>query len=78
MSKYYTHQSGCAVTWGMALRPKVAGSVPHRVIDLRFNSHHGPGLDLASNRNEYQGFLLRVKAAGAYDWQTCHIHVPIV
>jgi len=46
--------------------PKVAGSVLHRVIDLIFNLHYGPGLDLASNRNEYQGYLLRVKAVGAY------------
>jgi hypothetical protein len=35
--------------------PKVAGSVPHSVIDLIFNSHYGPVLDLTFNRNEYQG-----------------------
>jgi hypothetical protein len=38
----------------------------------------GPGVDSASNRNEYQEYLLRVKAAGAYGWQPCHLHVPIV
>jgi hypothetical protein len=27
--------------------------------------HYGPGVDSASNRNEYQEFLLGVKAAGA-------------
>jgi hypothetical protein len=44
---------------------KVVGSVPHRVIDLIFNSSYDPGVDLASNTDEYQGYLLRVKAAGA-------------
>jgi hypothetical protein len=29
-----------------------------------FRSHSGPGVDLASNRNEYQEYLLGVKAAG--------------
>jgi len=27
--------------------------------------HYGPGVDSACNRNEYQGYLLGVKAAGA-------------
>ena len=30
-----------------------------------FRSHNGPGVDSASNRNEYQVHFLRVKAAGA-------------
>ena len=30
-----------------------------------FRSHHGPGVDSASNRNEYQENLLGVNAAGA-------------
>jgi len=30
-----------------------------------FWSHHGPGVDSASNRNEYQVYFLGVKAAGA-------------
>jgi len=29
-----------------------------------FRSHYGPGVDPASNRNEYQEYFLRVKAAG--------------
>ena len=29
-----------------------------------FRSHYGPGVDSASNRNEYQVYLLLVKAAG--------------
>ena len=28
-------------------------------------SHYGPGVDSASNRNEYQVYVLGVKAAGA-------------
>jgi hypothetical protein len=30
-----------------------------------FWSHYGPGVDSASNRNEYQEYFLGVKAAGA-------------
>ena len=30
-----------------------------------FRSHYGPGVDLVSNRNEYQEYFLGVKAAGA-------------
>jgi hypothetical protein len=30
-----------------------------------FRSHYDPGVDSASNRNEYQGHFLAVKAAGA-------------
>jgi hypothetical protein len=37
-----------------------------------------PGADSASNRNEYQEYLLGVKAADAYGWQSYHLHVPIV
>ena len=49
---------------------KVAGSIPAAVsgffIDIKsFRSHYGPGVDSASNRNEYQGYFLGVKAAGA-------------
>jgi len=35
-------------------------------IDVKFfRSHYGPGVDSASNRNEYQEYFLGVKAAGA-------------
>ena len=37
---------------------------PHRDIKS-FWSHYGPGVDSASNRNEYQEYFLGVKAAGA-------------
>jgi len=49
---------------------KVAGSIPAGVIgffiDIKyFRSHYGPGVDSASNRNEYQEYFLGVKEAGA-------------
>ena len=45
---------------------KVAGSIPAGVIDIKFfRSHCGPGVDTASNRNEYQEYFVGVKAAGA-------------
>ena len=35
-------------------------------IDIKsFRSHYGPGVESASNRNEYQEYFLGVKAAGA-------------
>jgi len=53
-----------------ATNRKVAGSIPDEVsgffIDVKsFRSHYGPGVDSASNRNEYQEHFLLVKAAGA-------------
>ena len=53
-----------------ATNRKVAGSFPAGVVgfsvDIKyFRSHYGPGVDSASNRNEYQEHFLRVKAAGA-------------
>jgi len=34
-------------------------------ISYSFRPHYGPGVDSASNRNEYRVYLLEVKAAGA-------------
>ena len=53
-----------------ATNRKVAGSIPAGIsgffIDIKsFRSHYGPGVDSVSNRNEYQGYFLGVKAAGA-------------
>ena len=53
-----------------ATNRKVAGSIPAGVsgffIEIKsFRSHCGPGVDSASNRNEYQEYFLGVKAAGA-------------
>jgi hypothetical protein len=60
------------VTSGTALRYKPEG----RGFDSRschwnfsffqsFQLHYGPGVDSASNRNEYQEYFLGVKAVGA-------------
>jgi len=51
-----------------ATNRKVAGSIPAGVsgffVDIKsFRSHYGPGVDSASNRNEYQVYFLGVKAA---------------
>ena len=50
-----------------ATNRKVAGSIPAGVsvffIDIKsFRSHYGPGVDSASNRNEYQHYFLGVKS----------------
>ena len=50
--------------------PYVFHSIPAGVIgffiDIKsFRSYYGPGVDSASNRNEYQEYFLGVKAAGA-------------
>jgi len=59
------HCLRCCVT-----NRKVVGSIPAGVIgffiDIKsFRSHYGPGVDSASNKNEYQEYFLGVKAAGA-------------
>ena len=46
-----------------ATNRKIAGSIPASVsgffIDIKsFRSHYGPGVDSASNRNEYQEYFL--------------------
>jgi hypothetical protein len=43
-----------------------------------FRLHNVTEVESASNRNEYQEYFLGVKAAGAWDWQPYHVHVPIV
>jgi len=53
-----------------ATNGKVADSIPAGVsafyIDIKsFRSHYGPGVDSASNRNEYQEHFLGVKPADA-------------
>ena len=54
----------CATNW------KVAGLIPDGVngifhLHKSFQSHYGPGVDSASNRNEYQENFLGLNAAGA-------------
>ena len=71
--KSKTNQMGTAVAQWLrccATNRKVVGSIPAGVsgsfIDIKsFRSHYGPGVDSASNRNEYQEYFLGVKAAGA-------------
>jgi hypothetical protein len=54
-----------------ATNQKVAGSNPDGVMEFfndinkSFWSHYGPGVDSASNRNEYQEYFLGVNVAGA-------------
>jgi len=53
-----------------ATNRKVAGLISAGVsrffIDTKsFRSHYGPGVDSASNRNEYQEYFLGVKVASA-------------
>ena len=53
-----------------AANRKVAGSISASVTGFFINikscrSHYGPGVDSASNRNEYQEYFLGVKTAGA-------------
>jgi len=70
----YTHFSGTAVAQWLrccATNQKVTGSIPAGVIgffiDIKsFQSHYGPGVNSASNRNEYQENFLEVKVAGVY------------
>ena len=69
----YIYISGTAVAQWLrccATNRKFAGPIPVGVsgfvIDIKsFQSHYGPGVDSASNRNEYQVYFLGVKAAGA-------------
>ena len=63
---------GRAVAWWLrdyATNRQVAGSIPDVVIGIfqwqSFRSHNGPGVDSATNGNEYQVYFLDVKAAGA-------------
>ena len=64
---------GTAVTQWLrccATNRKVAGSIPAGVsgffIDIKsFRSRYDPGVDSASDRNEYQDYFLGVKEAGA-------------
>ena len=54
----------CATNWKVAV--SILAGVSGYFIDIKsFRSHYGPGVDSASNRNEYQEYFLGVKAAGA-------------
>ena len=74
-NKYIKHIQSWGTRWRSWLRHcatswKVAGSIPDGVIGFfsltqSFRPYYGPGVDSASNRNEYQECFLGVKAAGA-------------
>ena len=75
---------GGALGWGTAIQagrsrvrfPMV--SLDFFSLTQSFRPHYGPGVDAASNRNEYQECFVEVKAAGAEGWQPYHLHVTIV
>jgi hypothetical protein len=59
---------GCAVVEALRYKPEGRGIDSrwcHWNFSLTIRSHYGPGVDSASNRNEYQVYFLGVKAAGA-------------
>ena len=65
-----------------ATNRKVAGSIPARVngifIDINsFRSHYDPGVDSASNRNEYQEYFLVGKGGRCVRLTTYHHPVPL-
>ena len=69
---YLMSQATAVAQWlrFCATNRKVTGSIEAGVtvffIDIKsFRSHYGPGVDSASDRNEYQEYFLGVKAAGA-------------
>jgi len=62
---------------------KFAGSIPDGVngffIDIKsFRSHHGPGVDSASNRNGYQEYFLGVKSSRCVRLTNYHHPVPLL
>ena len=64
--KYFGFRGSTVVKVLCATNRKVAGSIPAGVSGIKsFRSHYVPGVDSASNRNEYQEYFLGVKAAGA-------------
>ena len=74
LSTYIHYEFSCpllAIGWTAVAQwlRSYAGSIPAGVsgffIDIKsFRSHYGPGVDSASNRNEYQDYFLGVKATG--------------
>jgi len=61
---------------------KVAGSIPDGVIGIfidikSFRSHYGPGVDTASNRNEFQEHFLESKGGRCVKLTVYHFPVPL-
>ena len=63
----YTFTKWCSWLRRCATNRKVAGSIPDDAVGIfrGINPASGPGVGSGSNRNEYQGYLLGVKTAGA-------------
>ena len=56
----------------------IAASVSGVFIDIKyFRSHYGPGVDSASNRNEYQEYFLGGKGGRCVRLATYHHPVPL-
>ena len=71
MERKEYHASVCTTKTrgGAAASRKVAGSIPNGVngifsLTQSFRPHCGPRVDSDPNRNKYQEFFLKVKAAG--------------
>jgi len=81
----YQQTKGTAVAQWLrccATNRKVAGSIPAGVsgffIDIKsFRSHYGPGVDSASNRNEYQEYFLGLKSGRCIRLTTYHHPVTL-
>jgi len=84
------HRNTLLFLWGTvvarlrccATNQKVSGSIPAGVIgffvDIKsFRLHYGPGVDSASNRNEYQEYFLGVKIGRCVRLTTYHHPVPL-
>ena len=57
------HLNHCAT--GLKVAGSILAGVSGFFVDIKsFQSQYGPGIDSVSNRNEYQDYFLRVKAAG--------------
>ena len=62
---FYSHR-GTAVAQWLRCCASIPAGVSGFFVDIKsFRSHYGPGVDSASNRNEYQEYFLGVKAVGA-------------
>jgi len=62
-----TEMSTRSISWGQRRSVRKADNLTLEFfIDIKsFQLHYGPGVDSASNRNEYQEHFLGAKAAGA-------------
>jgi len=82
------HLRKSGTRWRSSLRHcatsrKVAGSIPDGVVGS-FHWHNPSGLTMALGLTQpltemsTRNIFWRVKAVGAYGWQSYHLHVPIV